>query len=242
MRFGTATIADMTWKQMIDTMSCTECGRCQDVCPAYATGKELSPKLLIMGLRDQLFAEGPQALAASRGGEAFEPTAARRRTPSRDDVVWDCVTCGACVRECPVAIEHVDHIVDLRRSLVMVESRFPAEARDDAARRRALAEPVGQASRPSAPTGPRGSTCGSCSPASRRPRFSTGSAAPPRSTSAPATTARSTATLLKAAGLDFAILGPRECCTGDPARRMGNEYTFQSYAEQNVATLERGAA
>ena len=123
MRFGANTIADMTWKQMIDTMSCTECGRCQDVCPAYATGKELSPKLLIMGLRDQLFAEGPNLLADPAG---FAPSPLVPNAVS-DDVVWDCVTCGACVQECPVAIEHVDHIVDLRRHLVMVEGRFPAD-------------------------------------------------------------------------------------------------------------------
>ena len=120
LRFGAGTVADLTWKQMLDAMSCTECGRCQDVCPAYATGKALSPKLLIMGIRDQLFADGPAALAAE-GLEALVPNAVT------DEVVWDCVTCGACVHECPVSIEHVDHIVDLRRSLVMVDSRLPAE-------------------------------------------------------------------------------------------------------------------
>ena len=120
LRFGAGTIADLTWKQMLDSMSCTECGRCQDVCPAYATGKALSPKLLIMGIRDQLFAEGSVALA---GGE-LTPLVPNAVT---DDVVWDCVTCGACVHECPVSIEHVDHIVDLRRNLVMVESRLPTE-------------------------------------------------------------------------------------------------------------------
>ena len=124
MRFGAGTVADLTWKQMLDTFSCTECGRCQDVCPAWATGKVLSPKLLIMG--------------AARPGLRGRAAAAARRRRVRavaagagavtDDVVWDCVTCGACVHECPVSIEHVDHIVDLRRHLVMVESRFPAEA------------------------------------------------------------------------------------------------------------------
>ena len=120
MRFGAGTVADLTWKQMLDAMSCTECGRCQDVCPAFATGKALSPKLLIMGIRDQLFAEGKAALA---GGE-LSPLVPNAVT---DDVVWDCVTCGACVQECPVSIEHVDHIVDLRRNLVMVESRLPGD-------------------------------------------------------------------------------------------------------------------
>ena len=126
MRFGSATIADMTWKQMVDTMSCTECGRCQDVCPAYATGKELSPKLLIMGLRDQLFAEGPNLLAAAKGGEAFEPTALVPNAVS-DDVVWGCTTCGWCEEGCPVAIEHIQRIVDMRRHAVLVRSEFPSD-------------------------------------------------------------------------------------------------------------------
>src|SRR5213078_4309324 len=111
-RFGTARNADMTWKQMLDTMSCTECGRCQEVCPAYNTGKPLSPKLLMMAMRDHLLSEATTPIV---------PNAVI------DDVVWDCVTCGACVRECPVGIEHIDHIIDLRRNLVMVESRFPEE-------------------------------------------------------------------------------------------------------------------
>src|SRR5437660_7679844 len=112
-RFGSATATDMTWKQMLDTVSCTECGRCQEVCPAYATGKALSPKLLIMAMRDNLLSGATTPIV---------PNAVT------DDIVWDCVTCGACVRECPVNIEHIDHIIDLRRNLVMVESRFPEEA------------------------------------------------------------------------------------------------------------------
>jgi len=231
MRFGTATVADMTWKQMVDTMSCTECGRCQDVCPAYATGKELSPKLLVMGLRDQLFAEGPKLLA----DEAFE---ASPLVPNAvgDDVVWDCVTCGACVRECPVAIEHVDHIVDLRRHLVMVESRFPAEGgtmlRDVERSQNPWGKPQAERAdwaegldvrvlQPGEPPPEVLYWVGCAASFDERARV----------------TARSTAKLLQAAGVDFAILGPRECCTGDPARRMGNEYTYQSYAEQNVATM-----
>ena len=121
MRFGAGTVPDLTWKQMLDTFSCTECGRCQDVCPAYATGKQLSPKLLIMGIRDQVFAEGPNLLA---GGE-LSPIAGNG-VP--EDMIWDCVTCGACVHECPVSIEHIDHIVDLRRDLVMMQSSFPHES------------------------------------------------------------------------------------------------------------------
>ena len=134
-RFGAGTAADLTWKQMLDTFSCTECGRCQDACPAFATGKVLSPKLLIMGLRDQVFADGGaivQARAGSDGGTAgpAAPIDLISLVPNAvpEESVWDCVTCGACVQACPVSIEHVDHIVDLRRHLVMVESSFPSEA------------------------------------------------------------------------------------------------------------------
>jgi Fe-S oxidoreductase len=235
LRFGAATVADLTWKEMVDTFSCTECGRCQDVCPAYATGKELSPKLLIMGIRDQLFAEGPKVLEARRNGEAYDPPPLVPNAVT-DDVVWDCVTCGACIHECPVSIEHVDHIVDLRRNLVMVESRFPAEAEPmlrDVERssnpwgkpqteRAAWAEGLGvRVLEPGDPAPPLLYWVGCAASFDERARR----------------TAEATAKLLQAAGVEFAILGPRESCTGDPARRMGNEYLFQEQAARNVETL-----
>ncbi|HXN91282.1 MAG TPA: (Fe-S)-binding protein [Candidatus Sulfotelmatobacter sp.] len=220
-RFGSARASDMTWKQMLDTMSCTECGRCQDVCPAYATGKALSPKLLIMAMRDQLL---------SGASTPIVPTAVT------DDVVWDCVTCGACVRECPVGIEHIDHVIDLRRNLVMVESRFPDEAgtmlRDvdrssnpwgkPQADRLQWAEGLGVRVLQPGEAAPDVLFWVGCAPAfDERARKS----------------AVSTAKLMQQAGVDFAILGPRESCTGDPARRMGDEYTYQRLAGENVATL-----
>ncbi|HEX2302151.1 MAG TPA: (Fe-S)-binding protein [Gaiella sp.] len=229
LRLGSGTLADMTWKQMLDTLSCTECGRCQDVCPAWATGKALSPKLLIMGLRDRLFEEGPGVLG---GGEAtaLVPGAVT------DEVVWDCVTCGACVRECPVSIEHVDHIVDLRRHLVMAESRFPSEAGTmlrDVAR---SSNPWGKAQSERASWAD-GLGLRVLEPGDSAPEvlYWVGCAA--SFDERARATARATASLLRRAGLDVAILGPRESCTGDPARRMGDEYTFQAQAQQNVATL-----
>jgi Fe-S oxidoreductase len=230
LRFGAGTVADLTWKQMLDAMSCTECGRCQDVCPAYATGKALSPKLLIMGIRDQLFAEGPAALAGGAELPALVPNAAT------DDVVWDCVTCGACIHECPVSIEHVDHIVDLRRHLVMVESRLPGDTESmlrDVERssnpwgkpqteRAAWAEGLGvRVLEPGDPAPELLYWVGCAGAFDERAR----------------TASVSTAKLLLAAGVDVAILGPRESCTGDPARRAGNEYVFQALAQANVATL-----
>ena len=230
LRFGAGTVADLTWKQMLDAMSCTECGRCQDVCPAYATGKALSPKLLIMGIRDQLFADGPAALA---GGElaALVPNAVT------DDVVWDCVTCGACVQECPVSIEHVDHIVDLRRHLVMVESRLPAETetmlRDVERGSNPWGKPQTERASWAEGLGVRVLEPGDPAP---EVLYWVGCAA--AFDERARTAAISTTKLLLAAGLDVAILGPRESCTGDPARRAGNEYVFQAFAQANVSTLD----
>ncbi len=230
-RFGSARVTDMTWKQTLDTMSCTECGRCQDVCPAYATGKALSPKLLIMAIRDQAMAEGPKALAdASYSPPPIVPNAVT------DDIVWDCVTCGACVRECPVGIEHIDHVIDLRRNLVMVESRFPEEAgtmlRDVDRSSNPWGKPQADRTHWADGLGVRVLQPGDPAP---DVLFWVGCA--PAFDERARKGAISTAKLLLAAGVDFAILGPREACTGDPARRMGDEYTFQRLAGENVGTL-----
>jgi len=240
MRLGSGTVADMTWKQVVDTYSCTECGRCQDACPAWATGKALSPKLLIMGLRDQLFAEGPGILAARAAGEQPE-MAALVPNAVTDEVVWDCVTCGACVRECPVSIEHIDHIVDLRRHLVMNEARFPSEAEPMLRDVERSSNPWGKAQSDRAAWA-EGLGVRVLEPGDPAPDvlYWVGCAA--SFDERARTSAESTAKLLAAAGVDFAILGPREACTGDPARRMGNEYVFQAFAEQNVETLNETAA
>jgi Fe-S oxidoreductase len=228
-RFGAGTIADLTWKEMVDSFSCTECGRCQDVCPAYATGKQLSPKLLIMGIRDQVFAEGANLLA---GGE-LSPIAGNG-VP--EEMIWDCVTCGACVHECPVSIEHVDHIVDLRRDLVMMQSSFPQEAetmlRDVERVGNPWGKPQGDRASWAEGLGVRVLAEGEDPP---EVLYWVGCAAAYDERARVA--AESTAKLLQKAGVDFAILGAREACTGDPARRMGNEYVFQQYAQQNIATL-----
>jgi Fe-S oxidoreductase len=229
LRFGAGTVSDLTWKQMVDAFSCTECGRCQDACPAWATGKVLSPKLLIMGVRDQLFAEGPLALA---GGDVSPLVGGG--VP--EEMVWDCVTCGACIRECPVEIEHIDHIVDLRRHLVMVESRFPAEAGTMLRDVERGGNPWGKPQVERADWA-EGLEVRVLEPGDPPPELLYWVGCAASFDERARTAARSTARLLQAAGVDFAILGPRESCTGDPARRMGNEYVFQSFAEQNVTTL-----
>ena len=220
-RFGSGSAADLTFKEVLDTFSCTECGRCQDACPAFATGKVLSPKLVIMGLRDQVLAQDQSALV---------PDAVP------DQSVWDCVTCGACVEVCPVSIEHVDQIVDLRRHLVMVESSFPAEAEPMLRDIERASNPWGRAQSEraewAAELGVR-----LLEPGDPAPEYLYWVGCASSFDERARRTAQSTATLLKSAGIDFAILGPREACTGDPARRIGNEYLFQAFAEQNVAVL-----
>jgi Fe-S oxidoreductase len=225
-RFGVGTQDDLSKKQVLDLFSCTECGRCQEACPAWATGKPLSPKLLIMDLRDRVVAE-------AAGEVQIQPLVPNAVI---DQVVWDCVTCGACVRECPVDIEHIDTIVDLRRNLVMAESRFPQEAAPMLRGVENQENPWGQ-------------------PASARLDWAKDLSVRVLQEGDPAPevlfwvgcagafderaqkTTQSVARLLAAAGIDAAVLGPRERCTGDPARRMGHEYLFQMLAEQNVETL-----
>jgi Fe-S oxidoreductase len=237
-RFGAGTAADLTWKQMLDTFTCTECGRCQDACPAFATGKVLSPKLLIMGLRDQVFADGGAMVKARGGDEAAADAQLTPLVPTAvpEESVWDCVTCGACVQACPVSIEHVDHIVDLRRHLVMVESSFPAEAEPMLRDVERSSNPWGKAQSEradwAASLGVR-----VLEPGDPAPEYLYWVGCASSFDERARTTAESTAKLLQRANVDFAILGPREACTGDPARRMGNEYVFQAFAEQNVETL-----
>ncbi len=221
LRFGAGTVGDLTWKQVLDTYSCTECGRCQDACPAWGTGKSLSPKLVIMGLRDYVLAQEESPLVPGAVPE---------------ESVWDCVTCGACVQACPVSIEHVDHIVDLRRHLVMVESSFPAEAepmlRDVERASNPWGKPQSERADWAAELGVR-----VLEPGDPAPEYLYWVGCASSFDERARRTAVSTAKLLQAAGVEFAILGPRESCTGDPARRIGNEYVFQAFAEQNVQTL-----
>jgi Fe-S oxidoreductase len=237
-RFGAGTAQDLTWKQMLDTFSCTECGRCQDACPAFATGKVLSPKLLIMGLRDQVFADGGSLVRARSGGAEGAEPALDALVPNAvpEESVWDCVTCGACVQACPVSIEHVDHIVDLRRHLVMVDSSFPAEAEPMLRDVERASNPWGKAQSEradwAASLGVR-----VLEPGDPAPEYLYWVGCASSFDERARRTAESTAKLLQRAGVEFAILGPREACTGDPARRMGNEYVFQAFAEQNVQTL-----
>jgi Fe-S oxidoreductase len=222
LRFGAGSASDLTWKEILDSFSCTECGRCQDACPAFATGKLLSPKLVVMGVRDAVFSGDHES--------ALVPGAVP------EESVWDCVTCGACVQACPVNIEHIDHIVDLRRHLVMVESSFPSEAepmlRDIERSSNPWGHPQSERAQWAADLG-----VTILEPGDPAPEYLYWVGCASSFDERARRTAESTAKLLQRAGVQFAMLGPREACTGDPARRIGNEYVFQAFAQQNIETL-----
>ena len=244
--FGASKVTDLSWKQLLDTMTCTECGRCQSQCPAWNTGKPLSPKLLIMDERDHLFEHGDRLLAAARAGDeqlkaAIETLPSLNPEVVEDEVIWDCTTCGACVQNCPVNIEHIDHIIDQRRNLVMGESRFPKEMQSALTNMETTGNPWG-------------------SPPQERLNWMQGTSKQepleiPHISEAPDAevllwvgcagafddrnkkVVYSFAKLMQMADVKFAVLGADESCTGDPARRMGAEYIFQMLAEQNIEQL-----
>jgi len=262
---GVGKIEDFTWKGMLDFATCTECGRCQSQCPAWNTEKPLSPKLLITMLRDHAHAKAPYLLASSdeerealpdevkaeaerelvgeTEGWAWEPSGGAVIDP---DVLWSCTSCGACVEQCPVDIEHVDHIMDMRRYQVLVESNFPSELN-------ALFKGLENKGNP-----------WNMSPTARMDwakdlpfevkvvggaddndpedldevewLFWVGCAGAYEDRAKKTT--RAVAELLDMAGVSFAVLGNGETCTGDPARRAGNEFVFQQLAMQNAEVFK----
>jgi len=236
MHLGAATITDLSWKQELDLYACTECGRCQAACPAWNTGKPLSPKLLVMDLRDHLFEQGPKILEARKAGQELEPIAIVPDVID-EEVVWACTTCGACMQECPVDIEHVDTIVDLRRNLVMAESRFPTEAGTLLRNLEGAGNPWGMPQAQRADWA-EGMDVRVVAEGDRAPEYLYWVGCAGSFDDRAKAISRAVVKLLQRAGVSFAILGPREMCTGDPARRIGNEYLFQTMAEQNVETLQ----
>jgi Fe-S oxidoreductase len=235
LRLGAATIEDLTWKEMLDLYSCTECGRCQSVCPAWNTGKPLSPKLIVMNLRDHLFEKGPEILAAQKRRKEVEKVPLNPNV-IEDEVIWDCTTCGACMQECPVDIEHIDHIVDMRRNLVMGESRFPQEAGLLLRNLESSSNPWGQ------PQAQRGAWADGLGVRVLEdgvaPEYLYWVGCAGSFDDRAKQISRAVVDVLEKAGVAFAILGSRELCNGDPARRLGNEYLFQELAKQNIATLQ----
>jgi len=278
---GVGKIEDFTWKGFLDFGTCTECGRCQSQCPAWNTEKPLSPKLLIMNLRDHAFAKAPYLLAesdptylASHGGStpaapidisalpksAQDAMARPLVGPSETDphgfsfaggvidpdILWSCTTCGACVEQCPVDIEHVDHIVDMRRYQVLMESSFPTELSGLFKNLENKGNPWGMnasdrlswAAELDFPVKVIGTDVESADEVDYLFWVGCAGAYEDRAKK----TTQAVAELLNIAGVDFAVLGDGETCTGDSARRAGNEFLFQMLGMQNVETLNEVAA
>jgi len=255
--FGIGKVEDLTWKGLLDLGTCTECGRCQSQCPAWVTGKPLSPKQVILDLRDHAFAKAPYLLADSDEARDKLPDAVKAEAERPlvgtaeaggvidPEVIWSCTNCGACVEECPVDIEHIDHINGMRRHQVLVESAFPQEATTMLNNLERRGNPWGLAEDKrldwiteldfEVPV------LDGRIPDDVEYLYWVGCAGALEDRAKKAT--KAIAELLHVAGVQFAVLGPMEACTGDPARRLGNEFVFQMLAQQNVETLnEAGVA
>jgi Fe-S oxidoreductase len=250
---GVGQIEQFGFKRFLDYYTCTECGRCQSQCPAWNTAKPLSPKLLIMDLRDHLWEAGPYLVDGGREAHADVDVLNLMLVgdaPGQDDavidfdVLWSCTTCGACVEECPVDIEHVDHIIDLRRYKAQMESSFPQEAGTMLRNIENSGDPwgAGSSKRLDWAMGVDVPVLGRDveSLADVEYLFWVGCAGAFEDRAKKTTV--STAQLLQAAGVSFAVLGEGEACTGDPARRLGMEYLFQMMAQQNVEVLTEALA
>lgn len=262
--FGVSQVEQFSWKGILDFSTCTECGRCQSQCPAWNTGKPLSPKLLIMSLRDHAHAKAPYLLAG--GGKTAEgeekageeqlagvPAAALAEAERPligtaeengvidPDVLWSCTTCGACVEQCPVDIEHIDHIVDMRRYQVMIESSFPSEAGTMLKNLEKKGNPWGLPKKQrlawvkevefEVPVV--GEDIEDLTEVEYLYWVGCAGSLEDRAKK----TTKAFAELLHIAGVKFAIMGGEENCTGDSARRLGNEFLFQQLGAENVAML-----
>ncbi|RMI28693.1 (Fe-S)-binding protein [Nocardia stercoris] len=269
---GVGKFEDFSWKDILDVTTCTECGRCQSQCPAWNTGKPLSPKLLIMSLRDHGYAKAPYLLAGGRkdmGGDEIglvdadgKPNEAALAKISADaraeaerplvggedvngiidpEVLWSCTTCGACVEQCPVDIEHVDHIIDMRRYQVLIESEFPSELAGLFKNLENKGNPWGQNAKDrinwiseldfDIPVFQQDAD----SFDGYEYLFWVGCAGAYEDRAK--RTTKAVAELLATAGVKFMVLGQGETCTGDSARRAGNEFLFQQLAQQNIEML-----
>ena len=232
-RFGAGRVQDFTWKQLLDGFACAVCGRCTSVCPANLTGKVLSPMHIVENLKDHMVAIGHQG---PRNPEHVEPVPLFGNAIS-EQAIWDCVSCGACMEECPVVVEHVPTIMDMRRNLVLEESKIPETAKNALLSLEQRGHPWRgtQYSRTDWADGLDVPTLAEKPDAEILFWVGCTGALEQRSQGV----ARSMVKVLKSAGVDFAILGEEENCTGDPARRMGNEYLYQNLAKQTIETLDR---
>lgn len=249
-QFGAADVMHLSWKNLLDGYSCTECGRCTAACPANITGKPLSPRKIVVNTRERLSEVAPTIVGGTdvfatplfRWGSApAEPDADRRLVDTfiTEEELWACTSCRACVQECPVSIDQLEIINELRRGLVLSESRFPEEVQPafESLERNGSPWAFKPADRAEWADGMDIPTMAEMKERGEQPDvlFWVGCMGSFDDRSKKVTVAF--ARILKAAGVRFAILGQEEACHGDPARRMGNEYLYQMLARQAIDTL-----
>ena len=241
--FGVSKVEDFTWKQKLDIFTCTECGRCREICPTHITGKPLTPKGFMVDLRHSLYADAPALVEAASGvGDGTAAAKLEGRKPLiggwiSEETIWACTTCRYCEHACPVGITYVDKITDLRRHLVLERSEFPKEAQTAFNGMERQGNPWNLAA---ADRGAWARELPFHLPTVAEAKdaeilFWVGCAGSYEDRGKKVS--RALATLLHEAGISFAILGPEETCTGDAARRLGNEYLFQTLAQANVEKL-----
>lgn len=237
---GVRTVADLSWKDVLDFYTCTECGRCSDNCPAMNTGKLLSPKHLTMAIRDEMYERQDELIRLSRaaGGDGEAGGALRPLVPEpvAPEVLWACTTCGACEQECPVFITYIDKIVGMRRNLVMEQGEFPAQLQNAFRGMETNGNPysAGNETRAEWAEGLDVPLLSDKPDAEYLYWVGCGPSFDDRARKI----AWAFVQLMRRAGVSFAILGPEETCTGDPARRAGNEYLFEIMARQNIETMD----
>jgi Fe-S oxidoreductase len=235
--FGVPNIQDFTWKDLLDLYSCTVCGQCQDQCPANSSGKQLSPKKVIHDLKDHLMEVGPELLKVAGGAEASPDSPGKTMAGKviTEDEIWACTTCRACVEVCPLHIEHIDKIIGMRRSLVMERSEMPDEVQQALQCLTSREHPWRgtTATRTDWTEGLEIKALSEGSDVDILFWVGCTSALEDRNMKVASATAR----ILKEAGVKFGILGAEESCCGDPARRLGDEYLFQTLCEKNIETL-----
>ncbi|HEY9226713.1 MAG TPA: (Fe-S)-binding protein, partial [Gemmatimonadaceae bacterium] len=250
-KFGASDVEDLTWKNLLDGYSCTECGRCTASCPANLTGKLLSPRKIVVNARQRLMEKGP--LVTGQRMEFLHPHQAHGDGPVAvaderlldtfitDEELWACTSCRACVQECPVSIDQLDVINQMRRYLVLSESRFPEEVQPafESLERNGSPWAFNPADRAAWAEGLDILTMAEAMERGQRPAilFWVGCMGSFDDRAKKITVAF--ARILKACNIDFAILGQEEHCHGDPARRMGNEYLYQMLAKDTIGTLDR---
>ncbi|MBU0561514.1 MAG: (Fe-S)-binding protein [Bacteroidetes bacterium] len=232
-QFGAADVEHLSWKQMLDGFSCTECGRCTTACPAANTGKALSPKRIIEKIRKRTEEKAPLILAQSDNQEILEKTLVHGYITQEE--LWACTTCNACVQECPITIEHIDSIVDMRRNLTLMEASFPTELNAVFKNIETNFSPwaFNPSERADWATGMNIKTLAEDQDAEIL--FWVGCAGSFDSRYQKVT--KAFATLMQKAGINFRILGTEEKCNGDTARRLGNEYLAQMLMKENIETL-----